>query len=302
MLLPSFTDYLRIEKGYAPATQKAYLSDINALASFLQQNEGLDIYDEVSVKKVLHRSLRNWVASLMKANLSHKSICRKLAAVSIYFHFLQKTAILTQNPVSRIHLPKTEKKLPVFLKQSETENLFEQIEFPLNFEGIRDKCILEVLYGCGLRRSELIQLRLQDIDFYNKMLRVLGKGKKVRLVPFGNHVLTNLKNYQEKSNELGMNLSDTFFVKPDNKPLYDKLVYRICSKYLALVSNLSQHGSHVFRHTYATHLLDAGADLNDIKTLLGHSSLAATQIYTHNSLSKLKNVHSLAHPRAKKKE
>lgn len=300
MLQALFKDYLRIEKGYAHSTQKAYLADIEDLAVFLSENEAIDIYNKEIVAQVTHRSLRNWVASLMKANINAKSICRKIAAINTYFEYLQKSTIVQQNPVSRIHLPKTEKKLPVFLKETETENLFESIEFPATFEGIRDKSILEVLYGCGLRRSELIGLRLADIDFKNKMLRVIGKGNKMRLVPFGNQVLIHFEKYLIICAELSLNLSEHFYVKIDNQALYEKLIYRICSKYLGLVANLSQHGSHVFRHTYATHLLDAGADLNDIKTLLGHSSLAATQVYTHNSLSKLKNVHNLAHPRAKK--
>lgn len=227
-----------------------------------------------------------------------------MAAIRTYFQYWKKSGVAQQNPAVKIKLPPIKKKLPSFLKENETENLFENIEFPNTYQGCRDKCMLEILYGCGIRRSELILLTFQDIDFSQSVLYIYGKGKKTRIVPFGNHVKTSILNYIEAANSEGINIRETvrFFITKSQKEMYPKMIYEIVEKYLSLVSNANKKGPHTLRHTYATHLLNKGADLNDIKELLGHSSLAATQMYTHNSISKLKNIHKIAHPRAEKKE
>lgn len=297
-MLKEFLHYLNIQRNYSQATITAYSRDLQDLAEYLLLSEQKLLFEEGGIKTLEHRSLRNWVGDLAGKDISHRSIKRKLAAVRAFFSYLKKKGVIAHNPMANIKLPKTESKLPVFLKESETEILFEQVNFPDTFEGARDKCLLEILYGCGLRRSEVQKLQMADIDFYTKMLRVTGKGNKTRLVPFGNYVYTAIELYKKKSMELGLNLTGTFFVKRDNKALYDKLIYRISQQYLPMAATVSRQGPHVLRHTYATHLLNAGADLNDIKELLGHSSLAATQIYTHNSISKLQNIHKMAHPRA----
>ncbi len=297
-MLTEFLHYLQIQRNYSKATITAYSRDLQDLAEYLLITDNKQLFEEGAVQTLEHRSLRNWVGDLAGKDISHRSIKRKLAAVRAFFTYLKKKGKITQNPIASIKLPKTDSKLPVFLKESETEILFEEVVFPETFEGARDRCLLEILYGCGLRRSEVQKLQFTDIDFYTKILRISGKGNKTRIVPFGNHVYTAMEVYRAKSAELGLNLSKTFFVKPDNQALYDKLIYRIVQKYLPMASNVARQGPHVLRHTYATHLLNAGADLNDIKELLGHSSLAATQIYTHNSISKLQNIHKMAHPRA----
>ncbi len=297
-MLEQFLHYLKIQRNYSQATITAYSRDLQDLAEYLLNIEKKDLFATGEVATLEHRSLRNWVGDLAGKEISHRSIKRKLAAVRAFFCYLKKKGIITHNPMASIKLPKTESKLPVFLKESETEILFEEVIFSDNFEGARDKCLLEVLYGCGLRRSEIQKLKVADIDFYTNMLRVTGKGNKTRLVPFGNHVFAAMETYKQKAAELGLNLTDFFFVRSTHEALYDKLIYRVTQKYLPMAASVVRQGPHVLRHTYATHLLNAGADLNDIKELLGHSSLAATQIYTHNSISKLQNVHKLAHPRA----
>lgn len=299
-LYEAFADYMKGGKGYAVTTIQSYGADLRELSVFLEEKFGLALFEEAGAKQVQHRSLRSWVATLIQAGLNPKSVCRKIAAAKAYFNFLKQQNTITQSPVSRLTLPKTGKRITTFLKETETNFLFSQINFGEDFEGVRDKCIVEMLYGCGLRRSELIGLQTKDFDFGYNLIRITGKGNKTRIVPYGNHVAQSIAAYKRACDEKNLNLSGHFFVKTDNQPLYEKLVYRIAKKYIDLITNPSKHGPHVFRHTYATHLLNAGADLNDIKTLLGHGSLAATQVYTHNSLTKLKNVHTLAHPRAEK--
>lgn len=297
-----FFTYLKVEKGFSQATLTAYKGDISAFADFLEQENGLKLWEKDSVGAIGHRSLRNWTGSLLKAKISTRTISRKISALNSYFTFLAKRGIITANPIQKIYLPKPAKKLAVFLKESETAVLFETLTYADTFEGRRDKCILEILYGCGIRRGELLSLKWKEIDFGNQTLTIMGKGNKPRIVPFGRHVLKSMEQYKVKCLEKNLNLLGVFLVKEDGKPMYDKLVYRITKKHFMQVSALSKNGPHVLRHTYATHLLNEGADLNDIKTLLGHSSLAATQIYTHNSLSKLKNAHNLSHPRAKNQD
>lgn len=299
-LYEAFADYMKVGKGYSVTTIQAYRADLRELSIFLEEKFGLALFEEAGAKQVQHRSLRSWVATLIQAGLNPKSVCRKIAAAKAYFNFLKQEKLISQSPVSKLSLPKTGKRITTFLKETETNFLFSEINFDEDFEGARDKCIIELLYGCGLRRSELIGLQTKDFDFENRIIRITGKGNKTRIVPYGNHVAESIAAYKRACDEKNLNLCGHFLVKTDNQPLYENLVYRIAKKYIDLITNPSQHGPHVFRHTYATHLLNAGADLNDIKTLLGHGSLAATQVYTHNSLTKLKNVHALAHPRAEK--
>jgi len=205
---------------------------------------------------------------------------------------------LPANPVASLKLPRFEQKLPVFLKETETEHLFERVDFGDDFSGRRDRALLELLYGCGLRRSEIVGLRPENVDLYQRQLRIMGKGGKERIVPFGKAVAEAQQAYLELRQQLLAPDPAAFFLKADGQPLYPKLVYRLVQKYLAVVSSRTQLSPHVLRHTFATHLLDRGADLNAIKELLGHASLAATQVYTHNSISKLKSVYAQAHPRA----
>jgi len=303
-MLNQFLQYLKVEKQYSPLTIQTYENSLQAYQKYISKTDNLSLFDNVKLNNIDYRSLRNWIRELFTAGISRRTVAKHLAAIRTYFQYWKKNGVAEQNPAVKIKLPPIKRKLPSFLKENETENLFENIEFPATYQGMRDKCMLEILYGCGIRRSELILLKFQDIDFSQSVLYIYGKGKKTRIVPFGNHVKTSILNYIEVANSEGINIREAirFFVTKSQKEVYPKMIYEIVEKYLSLVSNAPQKGPHTLRHTYATHLLNKGADLNDIKELLGHSSLAATQMYTHNSISKLKNIHKIAHPRAEKKE
>ena len=298
MLKEKFRIYLKVEKQCAAHTLRAYLTDLDELAAYLQALREIDLYEETGICTLTHRDLRGWMGALREKGLSARSIARKLSAAKSYCAFLQKAGRLESNPAARLKLPQFDRRLPAFLKEAETEHLLDSVEFPDTFEGLRDKCMLELLYGCGLRRSELLSLRLSDIDRYNRSLRVQGKGNKDRILPFGKHVAAAIEAYINRASAESHSLQMRFFITRQGKPAYPNMVYRIVQKHLSQVSSLAQKSPHVLRHTFATHLLDRGADLNAIKELLGHESLAATQVYTHNTISKLKSVHKQAHPRA----
>lgn len=298
MLKEKFRIYLKVEKQCAVHTLRAYLDDLDELATYLQGLRQLDVFEEAGVRALVHRDLRGWMGHLRENGLSARSIARKLSAAKSYFAFLQRSGCIENNPALRVKLPQFERRLPAFLKETETESLLDGIVFPDTFEGLRDKCLLELLYGCGLRRAEVLSLKPEDIDLYNRSLRVRGKGGKDRILPFGKHVALAIQVYLDRADAESQSLKRSFFITRTGKPAYPNMVYRIVQKYLSQVSSLTQQSPHVMRHTFATHLLDRGADLNAIKELLGHASLAATQVYTHNTISKLKSVHKQAHPRA----
>lgn len=298
MLLKAYFAYLKLEKQHTLHTREAYRSDLQQLAVWLRQTHSLDLYHSEDADQIKPRHLRGWMAALQKEGLQARSIIRKCSAANSYFDFLLQKEAIRRNPLHRLRLPKISRKLPGFLKEQEAEALFEQVDFPSGFEGSRDRLMLELLYGCGLRRGELIGLKWEDVDLYERSIRVHGKGNKVRLVPFGHAVLNALEGYQTALGAAGLQADHTLLRRPDGKPLYASLVYRRVKKYLQQIAHLPQASPHSLRHSFATHMLDRGADLNAIKELLGHQSLAATQIYTHNSISKLKAVHNQAHPRA----
>ena len=298
MFRARFQTYLTIERNYSPHTLEAYVRDLDTLHAYLVAQEGIDVYEPGDVEKLTHRIIRNWMAQLVHEGMAPRSVARKISAVKTYLNFLQRSGYLPNNPAKRLHVPGFDKNLPHFLKEQEAEALFEQELYPATLEGVRDKCVLELLYGCGLRRSEIIALRREDVDMAARQLKVSGKGNKERIVPFGHHAYQALNAYLQEVQTAGISLEEAFFVRPSGEKLYPQLVYRIVKHYLSRVSDLAQRSPHVLRHTFATHLLDHGADLNAIKELLGHNSLAATQVYTHNSIRKLKSVHQQAHPRS----
>ncbi len=298
MLRQKFKTYLEVEKGYSTHTLTAYLTDLDQLDTFLQEFYNKSLFTVNDLDLLSPKLLRNWIGQLKEGKFENSSISRKLSSVKTYFRFLNYSQIYPQNPTLGLRLQGKKKKLPAFLKESETSYLLDDLPFPTNFQGYRDKCLLEILYGCGLRRSELIELRTENIDLYSQSLRVRGKGDKERIIPFGKHVRSAIISYIAYLRAHGMENLQEFFIRENGQSLYPKLVYRIVNKYLALASEVHQKSPHTLRHTYATHLLNQGADLNAIKELLGHSSLAATQIYTHNSIQKLQKVHKQAHPRS----
>jgi integrase/recombinase XerC len=300
MLQEQFIHYLKVEKQYSPHTLLAYQTDLRDLDEYLQSEFEIPLFEKRGVKKVNHRMLRAWMGSLMSKDLKARTVRRKVASAKSYFSYLHRNHHLQANPARSLKVPGIPKKLPAVLREAETERLFEEIPIPDTFEGVRDYCMLEVLYGCGLRRSELIGLQASDIDLHEMNLKVRGKGDKERLLPFGQAVKKAMLAYQHRAQSEGLSLKEAFFVRKNGAPLYPKLVYQVVKGYLNQVSSLQQKSPHVLRHSFATHLLERGADLNAIKELLGHSSLAATQVYTHNSISKLKSIHNRTHPRSTK--
>ncbi|MEM6268863.1 MAG: tyrosine-type recombinase/integrase [Bacteroidota bacterium] len=298
MLGREFHTYLKAERNYSIHTIQAYTHDLEGFHQFVSNAYEFDLFQRSEVDLVTHRMIRSWMGELLDSGLSKRSIARKLASLNAYFQFLRKKSLLEQNPAAKVKVPKFEKKLPAFLKDASVEVLFEHLEYPETVEGQRDRALLELLYSCGLRRSEIIGLRYGNIDWANQTLKVMGKGRKERIVPFGDHARAALRTYMLACDAESLSYRAHFFIRKDGQPLYPQLVYRVVNRYLQQASTLSKTSPHVLRHTFATHLLDRGADLNAIKELLGHSSLAATQVYVHNSISKLKDTHRKAHPKA----
>lgn len=294
----SFIRYLEFEKRYSPHTLKAYKKDLDQFFTFVKF-----IYEFVDVDKIKHTHIRAWIVDLMEDERSAKSINRKLSTLKTYFKFLMKRGVIKKNPMLKVIAPKVGKKLPVTVSEKNLNDLFEHIEFADDFAGVRDKAILELLYATGMRRAELIQLKIRDISFEKNQLKVLGKGKKERIIPFNYHIKHVIQDYiSRRGEEFPYNSNEELFLTNNGKVLYPKLVYNLVKKYLSLVTTVEKRSPHILRHSFATHLSDNGADLNAIKELLGHANLAATQIYTHNSIERLKDVYQKAHPKAKLKE
>lgn len=242
--------------------------------------------------------ISSWVADLADSGIAARSINRKLSSVQSFFEFAIRQSLVKKNPARLIQRPKTSNHLPSVVRSESIGSLFNQIEFADDFEGVRDKLILAVFYACGLRREELINLTLRSIDKSNQSLKVLGKRNKERILPVAPILLSWIEDYIEKRGEIDSD-SDHLFITLKGQKLYPSLVYQIVKKYLSQVTTMDKKSPHVLRHTFATHLLNEGANLQSIKELLGHSSLAATQVYTHTSLEKLKQVYQNAHPRSK---
>jgi integrase/recombinase XerC len=289
-----FFKYLEFEKRYSPHTLTSYHTDLGQFATYLAQT-----YQISNPAEADHTIIRSWIVSLLQNNLEARSVNRKIACLRSYYKFLLRQGQISQNPMLKVTAPKAGKKLPAFLPKETMQQLFEQIEFPDTFEGWRDKTVLELLYGTGMRLSELIGLQENSIDFHQKTIRVLGKGQKERILPLNASLEVCLHIYLKyKALEFQDNKQAALLVTIKNQPLYPKLVYRIVKNYTGMVTTSQHRNPHMLRHTFATHLLDNGADLNAIKDLLGHSSLAATQVYTHNSIEKLKSIFEKAHPKA----
>ena len=298
MLQQEFISYLKTERNFSVHTVEAYSRDIGFFAEFVLQEFEIEALTEKGAALVNSKMIRYWMGEMLEQGNTHRSVARRIASVSAWYRFLQKAEVVAENPASRVKIPKYEKRLPSFLKENTAIDLFEGVKYPDSFEGLRDKALLEILYGCGLRRSEIISLETRHIDFNQQTLKVMGKGRKERILPFGNHAALAMKAYQKAALNEGLTLPSRFFVRPGGQELYPQLVYRVVTSHISQVSTLSKKSPHVLRHSFATHLLNAGADLNAIKELLGHKSLAATQVYVHNSIAKLKTVYKQSHPKA----
>ncbi|SEN88972.1 integrase/recombinase XerC [bacterium A37T11] len=293
MFIDRFRSYLQFEKRYSAHTVSAYVTDLQRYHTYLA-NHGLTDADAD------HRDVRSYFADLIEAGQSPSSVNRHISALRTYYKFLNREELIHNNPMPKVRVLKTPKKLPVVINEEKLISLLDSRElFPEGFEGLRDLLVLEFLFGTGARRAELVSIEEKDVDLYNKTVRVLGKRNKERLIPLNRSLLLLLKEYlEEKKAQPFENKTSFLIVTNSGKQAYPDLVYLIVKKYLSLITSQQKKSPHVLRHTFATSMLNHGAELNDIKELLGHAGLAATQIYTHNTVERLKLIYKQAHPKA----
>ena len=295
MSIKSFIDYLQLEKKYSPNTIKAYENDITSFSDY-NKNE----FDQSSISKVDYSQLRSWIVKLVESKISNRSINRKISSLNTYYKFLLKIEKIKKNPLDNHRALKTKKIIQLPFSEKEVINALDINNFQNSFEGKRDRLIIEMLYSTGIRRIELIGIKINDIDFSGKKIKVLGKRNKERFIPMLESTISLIQDYTDYRNELKrIHNKDFLFLTSKGKKIYENLVYRITNKYFDYVSTKVKKSPHILRHSFATHLLNNGADLNAVKDLLGHSSLAATQVYTNRSIEEIKKVYSNTHPRNK---
>ncbi len=292
-MIESFLKYLEYEKRYSPHTLLAYQTDLVQFLDFLEQS-----FEYRQADLATFPIIRSWIVRMVEAKTSAITINRKIATLRSFYKFLLQQGTISHNPMLKIRPLKESKKLPHFIDEQQLNQLLDHMPFPEGFPGLRDRLILEMLYGTGIRLAELLSLTDQTISITDQTIKVIGKRNKQRIIPLHTCLLQLIKTYQEAKESLfGKTTSSPLIVTDAGKDAYPMFIYRIVHKYLNLTQS-DKRSPHVLRHTFATHLLNKGADLNAIKDLLGHSSLAATQVYTHNSLEKLKKVYEQAHPKA----
>ncbi|WP_289023225.1 tyrosine-type recombinase/integrase [uncultured Salegentibacter sp.] len=295
MSFSQFLDYLQVEKNYSLNTLTAYKADLESFSEFIFYE-----FDEEDLSKLHYSQIRNWIICLVEQGVSNRSINRKISSLKSYYRFLQKTGDIEFSPLAKHKALKTASKIQVPFSELEIKNVLDQIDTS-GFDGLRDRLIVELFYTTGMRRIELIEIKLQDLDLAGKQLKILGKRQKERIVPLLPDVIANLERYLDvRAGIMAGRQESSLFVSQKGIKLYESLVYRIINNYFSRVSGKIKKSPHILRHSFATHLLNQGANLNAVKELLGHSSLAATQVYTHNSISELSKVHQMAHPRNKK--
>jgi len=295
MSIKSFIDYLQLEKKYSPNTIKAYENDIMSFSDY-NKNE----FDQSSINKVNYSQLRSWIVKLVESKISNRSINRKISSLNTYYKFLLKIEKIKKNPLDNHRALKTKKIIQLPFSEKEVISALDINNFQNSFEGKRDRLIIEMLYSTGIRRIELTGLKIKDIDFSSKRIKVLGKRNKERFIPMLKSTISLIKEYMDYRNELNrIKSKDFLFLTSKGEKIYENLVYRITNKYFDYVSTKVKKSPHILRHSFATHLLNNGADLNAVKDLLGHSSLAATQVYTNRSIEEIKKVYSNTHPRNK---
>jgi integrase/recombinase XerC len=290
----SFLQYLQVEKRYSPHTIRSYLNDLEQFYSFLLS---LDL--PANPESVTSHDIRAWIVSLIDNNYSTVSVHRKISCLRVFFRYLRKEGIIKSDPLEKIVLPKRKKTLPVFVEEEALNKLLDNNNFGDDFEGLLNRTIIEMLYVTGIRRSELVGLRNIDVDLAEGSLKVTGKRNKQRIIPLIRPFIPRLQEYIDKRAEVsGPEGREWFFITARGNKLYDKYVYNIVNSYLGIVTTIEKKSPHILRHTFATHMLNHGADLNSIKELLGHANLSATQIYTHNTFEILRKIYKQAHPRA----
>jgi integrase/recombinase XerC len=290
----SFLNFLRFEKRSSPHTVIAYEGDLTQFSEFLLKEHALD-----NPAAATHLQIRSWIVSMMEQEMGARSVNRKITALRTFFKYLMRQGEVKLNPLLRIQGPKTPSRLPVFVEQDKMEELLTKVDFGDDYEGRMKKLIVETFYDTGMRLAELIDLKISYVDFYQSNLKVLGKRNKERIIPMGGVLQKQMKEFLSLRKQVSKGEhGDCLFVHENGKKLSREFVYSLINFYLGMVTTLDKKSPHVLRHTFATHMLNNGADLNAIKELLGHANLSATQIYTHNTIEKLKNIHKQAHPKA----
>jgi integrase/recombinase XerC len=291
-LTEKFIQYIQFEKRFSTHTIKAYKTDLAQFYSYVNS-----LYQVFDTKEINHHIIRSWIVSLIENSINSRSVNRKLSTLKSYFKFLLKEGLIEQNPMHRIIPPKSSKRLPVFIESESMDLLLDEIDFGEGITALRDKLIIELFYITGIRLNELINIKISDINFAANTIKIFGKRNKERYVPLNIEIgirmqeyLTLLKTEYPESIYL--------FLTNNGKKLYEKFVYRLVNSYLSKVTTTNKKSPHILRHTFATHMLNSGADLNAIKEILGHANLSATQVYTHNTIEKLKSVYNQAHPKA----
>lgn len=294
--LKAFQDYLQLEKNYSLHTVNAYVNDLSFFQEFLKSN-----FDDESLEKVNYSMIRSWIVSMVDDGISNSSINRKVSSLKSFYKFLLKIKQIESSPLLKHKSLKTPKKIQIPFSEKELDNVLNHIKYPDGFDGIRDKLIIDLFYTTGIRRTELINLKMQNVDLSKNTLKVLGKRNKERILPILPILSKQINSYlSERALIEQIKDGEYFFLMLKGVKLNDSFVYRLINYYFSNVSEKVKKSPHILRHTFATHLLNNGADLNSVKELLGHSSLASTQVYTHNSLAELKKVYGDAHPRSNK--
>jgi integrase/recombinase XerC len=296
ILSQPFIDYLKFEKRYSAHTVRAYRDDLDQF--FIYQGT---IFGDTTLSAISTPIIRSWLASLKEQKMTSKSVNRKISSLKSFFKFQLRMGLLEKSPMAGIISPKLGKRLPVYVEEKDMQLLMEHVEFPDNWKGKTDRLLIRIFYNTGVRLTELVTLKNGQLDTNAATIRVLGKGNKERMIPISHSLVEDIRLYQKgKESSLGresLNKAKTLFVNEKGNALYVKYAYLAVKKWLSLVTTIDKKSPHVLRHSFATHLMNHGADLNSVKELLGHSSLAATQLYTHNSIEKLREVHKKNHPR-----
>jgi integrase/recombinase XerC len=290
----SFLEYLKYEKRYSVHTLTSYQTDLDGFFDYLDVQFG-----KVQLKEIGHNYVRSWLANLKEKKLTSKSINRKISGLKSFFKYHLRTGAIEATPMSKVISPKISKRLPVFVKEEDTKRLVETLnQSTENWKTLNAKMLISIFYATGLRLSELINLKEKQIDFSRYQIKVLGKGNKERIIPVSKEVVRIIEDYQQLKRKKFETTDNTLLVTEKGKRLYPKYAYLLVNQALGAASTLDKKSPHILRHTFATHLMNNGADLNAVKELLGHSSLASTQVYTHNTIEKLKDIHKKAHPKS----
>jgi len=292
--LNSFLQYIKFEKRFSPHTIEAYQNDLDQFFTYAKAT-----YEIEEVAEVSYSMIRSWIVSMMENKITPRTINRKISSLKTFYKFLLRGGHVTVSPLQRIQPPKTSKRLPVYVEELKMDLLFHEVNFGEGFVAARDRLIMEIFYATGMRLTELVNLKDRDVDLGNCQMKVLGKRNKERIIPFTNMLRKMIQDYQNlKAGQKFSPIPEHLFVNEKGKPVYQRMVYTIVNKYLQQVTTIDKKSPHVLRHTFATHMLNHGADINSIKEILGHANLSATQVYTHNTIEKLKEVYKQAHPRA----